>query len=100
MSERVDNRKHLSAVMPECGCVVMIMTVEDPDGHLEIGMGPWKASAKDIAEFYKDVHKCQTRKKNPLPLEVRHSQGKPQGMGNGVNGCEKCGPIRIGRKAT
>ena len=49
------------AAFRECGCVAIITVVESDH---------FTASAKDIGDFYASVHKCQTRKKNPIKLRV------------------------------
>lgn len=82
-----DNRTHLAAMMP-CGCCAIITTTDSPDGPM-----PFKASAADIADFYKEVHKKQTRKKNPLVLEVVTVKGRPEIK----MGCEICNPQHGGK---
>jgi hypothetical protein len=90
MAEREDRRAHLVATRP-CGCLVMILTTEDPDPPTPSGVKkfpPYKAAAKDIAEFYADVHKKQTRKKNPLQLTVFTHTGRP----SFPHQCDACAP--------
>lgn len=70
-------RRDLAAFL-ECGCVAIIMVLESDI---------YTASAKDIADFYKEVHKAQTRKRNPLKLrveEIRHTNWKMR--------CSVCDP--------
>lgn len=52
-AKREDKRKLLLACRP-CGCWSLVMTVDDPTPP----MGPsYQASALDMADFYKRVHK-------------------------------------------
>jgi len=64
-------RRDLAAFL-ECGCVAIIMVVESDN---------FTASAKNISDFYASVHKCQTRKNNPIKLRVEEISHKDWKMG-------------------
>lgn len=76
-----DNRKHIAAFRP-CGCVGILMTTEDPD----MPYGGYKATAKEMASFYKDVHKAQ--KRSGKQLTIGTLEGRPDVQWE----CEKCKP--------
>ncbi len=69
--------KCIAGVLP-CGCVSLIMVVESSDGK-------YKASVKDMADFYASVNRQTTRKRNPLKLEVKEIVGRDFQMG-----CDVC----------
>ena len=76
-----DNRKHIAAFKP-CGCVAILMTTEDPDMPFK----PYTATAKEMAGFYKDVHKAQ--KRSGKQLTVKTIKGRPDLPWR----CDKCKP--------
>lgn len=70
--------KSIAACKP-CGCVSIIHCVESDSGY--------KASPADLADFYRDVHRATTRRRNPLVLEVKEIIGRDFKMG-----CDVCRP--------
>lgn len=70
--------KSIAACKP-CGCVSIINVIESDSGY--------KATPADLADFYRDVHKATTRKRNPLVLDVKEIIGRDFKMG-----CAVCRP--------
>lgn len=95
-----DKRVILLATRNLCGCIVMAMTLEDPEpqpGHGGTTFPPYKADPLDIADFYKSVHKAQSRKRNPIALTVSQRTG---GGGTAWQWrCDKCDPPKTKKGA-
>lgn len=74
-----DQRRHLAAVRP-CGCWVAILTISDR-------LHGYKATDRQVQEFYEENMLKRIRLDNPLRLKVIRVKGTPPPAW-----CEKCKP--------